>query len=99
MRSEKNSDVRVCIDNLLKTIKGEVPYAREKGIDGEIVDLPPDEAEVELAAAIDESIAGYEPRVDIEDIDVDVTNENGDLGYTIDMLPADPDNTSYVEEG
>lgn len=98
MRSEHNSDVRVCIDNLVKTIRGEVPYAREKGIDGGIIDLPPDEAEVELAAAIDESIESYEPRVDVEDTNVDVINVNGDLKYDIDIIPADEDNTAYVDD-
>lgn len=98
MRSENNSDVRVCINNLVKTIKGEVPYAREKGIDGSIIDLPPDEAEVELAAAIDEDIEGYEPRVDIEDTNVDIVNVNGDLRYNISVSQASVDNTAYVDE-
>ena len=98
MRAEGNSNVQVCIDNLLKTTKGEVPYAREKGIDGNIIDLPLDEAEVELVAAADECIDGYEPRVDIEDIEVGVINDNGTLTYDIDVYPADEDDTAYVDD-
>jgi phage baseplate assembly protein W len=98
MKSEGNSNVQVCIDNLLKTIKGEVPYARDKGIEGGIVDMPLDEAEVELAASADECIDTYEPRVDIEDIDVNVLTENGNLTYDVDVSPMDEDDTAYVDD-
>ena len=98
MRAEGNSNVQVCIDNLLKTIKGEVPYAREKGIEGGIVDLPHDDAEVELAASAVECLDTYEPIVDIEDIEVDVITVDGDLTYSVDVYPADEDDTAYVDD-
>ena len=98
MRAEGNSNVQVCIDNLLKTIKGEVPYARKKGIDSRIIDLPVDEAEVELAASADKCIDGYEPRVDIEGIEINVINVDGNLSYDVDIHPVDSDDSDYVED-
>lgn len=98
MRAEGNGTVQVCIDNLLKTVKGEVPYAREKGIDGGIIDLPLDEAEVELAASADECIDDYETRVDIEDIEVDVINIDGNLSYKVEVSPEDDEDLEYVED-
>lgn len=98
MKSEGNSNIQVCIDNLLKTTKGEVPYSRDKGIEGGIVDLPHDEAEVELAESADECIDTYEPRVDIEDIEVDVITVNGNLTYSVDVYPSDDEDTEYVDD-
>ena len=98
MRAEGNSNVQVCIDNLLKTTKGEVPYAREKGIEGGIIDLPHNDAEVELAASADECLDTYEPRVDIEDIEIDVITVDGNLTYNVEVYPTDDDDTEYVDD-
>ena len=65
MRASNNSDVQVCMDNLLKTVKGEVPYSREKGIKRNIVDLPSDAAKLQIVMSANECIDSYEPRVDV----------------------------------
>ncbi len=40
MLAQGNSDPRVCALNLLRTIRGEVPLERTKGIDREHIDKP-----------------------------------------------------------
>ena len=98
MRAEGNSNVQVCIDNLLKTTMGEVPYARKKGIDGDIIDMPLGEAEVEFADSADGCIDVFEPRVDLEDFDLDVVTDNGDIEYTFVVTPSDPDDDEFVDD-
>lgn len=93
MRSEGNSNVQVCIDNILKTFKSEVPYAREKGINYETLDLPADEAEQQLVEEAELAIDEYEPRVDVDDIDVDSYNENGIYKYHVKISEVNEDKT------
>ena len=85
MRATNNSNIRVCVDNLLKTYKGEVPYSRGKGISSDIVDMPIDMAEVTFAAEADECIDMYESRVNIEDTELEVFTVNGDVKYNINL--------------
>ena len=89
MRASDNSNVVVCIENLLQTYKGEVPYARGKGIDPEIIDMPEEEAEIELVASADECIDEYEPRVETEEVEVDINTVNGNFEFTIDATEAE----------
>lgn len=83
MRASNNSDVQVCMDNLLKTVKGEVPYSREKGIKRNIVDLPSDAAKLQIVMSANECINDYEPRVDVRRVRPQVIDENGNLSYKI----------------
>ena len=83
MRASNNSDVQVCMDNLLKTVKGEVPYSREKGIKRNIVDLPSDAAKLQIVMSANECIDNYEPRVDVRRVRPQSIDEDGNLSYTI----------------
>lgn len=83
MRASNNSDVQVCIDNLLKIVKGEVPYSREKGIKRNIVDLPSDAAKLQIVMSANECIDNYEPRVDVRRVRPQSIDEDGNLSYTI----------------
>ena len=87
MRSKDNSNVQVCMDNLLKTTQGEVPYSREKGIKRNIVDLPSDTAKLKMVMSANECISEYEPRVDTRETRAEVVDENGDLSYKISTRP------------
>lgn len=87
MREKGNSNVQVCMDNLLKTIQGEVPYAREKGIKRNIVDLPSDTAKLQMVMSANECIATYEPRVDVRETRAGVVEINGNLSYEIKTRP------------
>ena len=87
MRANNNSNVQVCVDNLLKTIKGEVPYSRRKGISKNIVDAAPDMIKIKLIISADTCIETYEPRLNIRNIKVRDVNMNGNLSYTVNTQP------------
>jgi len=92
MLARNNSDVATCVTNLLKTFRTEVPYAREKGIRHETLSLPADEIEQQLNEDAEECIDEYEPRVDIDNIEMQAFNDGGEYTYKVDLLPADSNN-------
>lgn len=63
MKASGNAAPEVCVQNLLKTIRGEVPYERIKGIDRTLIDKPSGTAADELAADVEFIVETYEPRV------------------------------------
>lgn len=83
MREKGNSNVQVCMDNLLKIVKGEVPYSRKKGIKRNIVDLPSDAAKLQIVMSANECIDSYEPRIDVRKVRPQNIDEDGNLSYTI----------------
>ena len=62
MKASGNSDPATCVQNLLKTIRGEVPYERIKGIDRTLIDKPSSVAADNLAADVEFVVETYEPR-------------------------------------
>ena len=50
MKASGNGAPEICVQNLLKTIRGEVPYERIKGIDRTLIDKPSETAATDLAA-------------------------------------------------
>lgn len=68
MRASGNGDVNVCVNNLLRTFRGEVPFERVKGLNPRIIDLPADEAEIELRQDAEWLLENYEPRAVLEDV-------------------------------
>lgn len=89
MRAKNNSDVQLCVTNLLRTFQTEVPYAREKGIRHETLSLPADEIEQQLNEDAEECIDEYEPRVDIDNIEMEAINDGGEYTYRVSLIPAD----------
>lgn len=84
MLAQGNSDVAVCVLNLLRTVRGEVPYARTKGIDRALIDIPATEA-WRLRADAEWVIKSYEPRASLDSVDVDALLDaamSGDLVAT-----------------
>ena len=71
MMKSGNSDVMLCADILLKTIRGEVPMERLKGIDARIIDRPAIEARKELEQDVEWVMENYEPRFDMQDVSQD----------------------------
>ena len=71
-----NGKPQQCIANLLNLYQYEVPYARLKGMDPSIIDLPTDEAEIVAKNHANLLIENYEPRVTVNDIDISYTEEN-----------------------
>lgn len=76
MKAFGNGKPQQCVANLLNLYQYEVPYARLKGMDSSIVDLPTDEAEVAAKNQASLLIENYEPRVTVNNIEIDYTEEN-----------------------
>ncbi|MEE0433919.1 MAG: early E1A protein [Peptococcaceae bacterium] len=68
MRAQGNGDPQVCVQNLLRTVRGDVPFARLKGIDGRNIDVPETIASPAVIADAIWVIDTYEPRVDAQDV-------------------------------
>ena len=61
MLSKGNSDIAVCVNNLLKTSRGEVPYERLKGVNFSLLDGPTTDAELirdEIITELESSVGG-----------------------------------------
>lgn len=80
MKASGNGAPEICVQNLLKTIRGEVPYERIKGIDRTLIDKPSETAATDLAADVEFIVETYEPRVQLSDSDLKaLTAQAGDF--------------------
>lgn len=80
MKASGNGAPEICVQNLLKTIRGEVPYERIKGIDRTLIDKPSETAATDLAADVEFVVEIYEPRVQLSDSDLKaLTAQTGDF--------------------
>ena len=70
MKASGNAAPETCVQNLLKTIRGEVPYERIKGIDRTLIDKPSGTAANDLAADVEFVVETYEPRVKLTDVEL-----------------------------
>lgn len=68
MIAKGNGTPQVCVNNLLRTFRGEVPYERVKGLDARIIDRPMMVGNAELRQDADWLIDTYEPRAAIKSI-------------------------------
>lgn len=65
MKAHGNGNPEICAFNLLRTVRGEVPFDRVRGRDGALVDQP--NAKDEAAADAEWVVETFEPRVTVED--------------------------------
>ena len=70
MQAKGNGTPAQCVGNLLRLIRGEVPFERLKGMNPRLIDKPSSEAAPELMADAEWLIENYEPRVKLESIDL-----------------------------
>lgn len=70
MKAKGNGDPAQCVGNLLRLIRGEVPYERMKGLDPRLIDRPSAAASLDLKADAEWLIENYEPRVELDSIDL-----------------------------
>lgn len=70
MKAKGNGDPAQCVGNLLRIIRGEVPFERLKGLDPRLIDRPSSIAAEELAADAEWLIENYEPRVNLKNVDL-----------------------------
>lgn len=82
MLASGNGDPLVCVLNLLRTVRGEVPYERVKGIDRTLIDTPASYGHPRFLADATWLIETYEPRLDVDDIDINALSAmDGDFVY------------------
>lgn len=70
MKSIGNSQPNECANNLLRMVRGEVPFERIKGLDRRLVDKPLPSASAELEEDAAWLIGTYEPRVQFNGITI-----------------------------
>lgn len=85
MRSAGNGQPQNCVRNILSITKGEVPYERAMGIDGDLFDKPTPEVKDIVLVDAQEQIEKYEPRVDINSIETIVTEDGKHLSIKPDI--------------
>ena len=74
MLRKNNSNPAICVNNLTKISRGEVPYDRVKGISFAQLDAPITQATDEIVEDAEWMLSTYEPRVAIESIEVTPTD-------------------------
>lgn len=57
------------VRTIITTIKYEIPLDRDFGIDGDVIDMPMQQAQAKLSQEIFRAVRQYEPRAVIESID------------------------------
>lgn len=67
MKAHGNGRPETCASNLLRLVRGEVPYDRVRGRDGALIDQP--SKAIEAQADIEWLLRTYEPRVDVKSIE------------------------------
>ena len=86
MRAKGNGTPQVCVNNLLRLFRGEVPYERVKGLDPRIIDRPVVTADSELRQDADWLVDTYEPRAQITSIIVTQDNAaNGGISVSAEI--------------
>ena len=82
MKAKGNGTPQVCVNNLLRLFRGEVPYERVKGLDPRLIDRPAGVASGLLQQDADWLIETSEPRATIKALSVTPSDGiNG--GYTV----------------
>lgn len=83
MLAKGNGDPMVCTLNLIRTVRGEVPYERVKGIARELIDKPVSQSRQQFMADAQWLVETFEPRLDVNDIDINsLAAMTGDFVYT-----------------
>ena len=70
MKAHGNGNPETCASNLLRIVRGEVPYDRVKGRDGVLIGQP--NATDEAIADAEWLLEAYEPRVELESAEMNM---------------------------
>ena len=71
MRATGNGAPQVCVNNLLRTFRGEVPFERVKGLDPRMIDRPILASDAQLRQDADWLVETYEPRAKVKTVTVE----------------------------
>ncbi|MCM1150269.1 MAG: early E1A protein [Butyricicoccus sp.] len=80
MKAHGNGKPETCASNLLRIVRGEVPYDRVRGRDGALIDQP--NATDEAVADAEWVLETFEPRVTVNDIQIGPESGNPGNFYT-----------------
>ena len=84
MKAYGNGNPETCASNLLRIVRGEVPFDRVRGRDGALIDQP--NATEEAAADVEWLLENYEPRVEMESIEINpATVFTGDFSTLVNI--------------
>ena len=84
MKANGNGLPETCALNLLRTVRGEVPFDRVRGVDGTLIDRA--NVTDEVAADIEWLLETYEPRVEIVSIEDDpAAIKSGDFAKIVNI--------------
>lgn len=72
------------VRTIISTIKYEIPLDRDFGIDGDVIDMPMQQAQAKLTQEIFRAVRQYEPRAVIESISFS-GDESGKLTPTLEV--------------
>lgn len=76
-------DIVKCVGNIISSIKGTVPYARNIGIDDRVVSSPEASIEGIYMAEIEDQVAVWDERVLVDEIDLTRKNARLDAEVTV----------------
>jgi hypothetical protein len=86
MKASGNSAPELCALNLLRTVRGEVPFDRLRGLDARNIDRPVGLATPDIEADAIWLISTYEPRVNPDEVALQALEAlQGDLRMTTDV--------------
>lgn len=75
MKASGNGDPMQCVSNLIRIVRGENPYERCKGLDPRLIDKPYSVYEEAIRKDVLWNIRTYEPRVDVDKVDINALLE------------------------
>lgn len=82
MKAHGNGNPETCASNLLRIVRGEVPFDRVRGLDGSLIDKP--DARDEATADAEWLLETYEPRVNVESVETTAVNaSSGDFSTLV----------------
>lgn len=81
MKAHGNGTPETCASNLLRIVRGEVPFDRVRGLDGSLVDRP--NVTDEAAADAEWLLNTYEPRVTVEGTETGPENASSGDFFTL----------------
>lgn len=82
MIAKGNGAADVCVNNLLRVARGEVPFERVKGLDPRLIDRPMSEAQRSIRQDAEWLISTYEPRVIVNAINIEQSTGT-DAGFVV----------------
>lgn len=89
MLKSGNALPQQCAYNLVRTMVGEVPMERAKGLKAEYIDAPVSSASG-LRADVDFLLSHYEPRIDVKNVSLrELGIPMGDFGLAVNVTDGD----------